>query len=80
MPLMRWGLSGRIKDVQVERVAEYQSYGWVMCDDGIREPVEIPAPVVEQSPLEKLEEFVNDVVYAKETPKRKAGRPPKKRR
>jgi len=82
MPLMRWGTSERIKDVSQERVAEYLSYGWVVCDDGVREPVEISAPVIPivESPLDKLTRAVDAVVDAPEAiQKRKAGRSPKRR-
>ena len=79
--------SDRIKSIAEAQVSEYLSYGWVVIKE---EPVETPAPYSdatqygrivavnpEPSPLERLTKAVDSHIDA---PKRKAGRPPKKRR
>jgi len=82
---IRWdsknGGRDRVKAIPDASLAEYLSYGWIVCDNVVREPVETPVPVVPvvESPLDKLTKAVDAVVDApKVEKKRKAGRPPKR--
>lgn len=94
MVSVRWNKDGRdrVKTIRDEQLSEYLSYGWIVVEPK-QEPVLTPvpvvpeviqAPIIPETPLEKLEKAVdaevNPVLEAViEAQKRKAGRPKHRR-
>jgi len=62
MITVRWIDGNRTKQIEDSRLAEYLSYGWIVCDDNAKqEPVEMPVPVV----LTEQEPYVDNTEYGK---------------
>jgi len=65
MVQVRWnninGGRDRVKTIPSDKVAEYLSYGWIVCEDVVQEPVEMPVPVV----LTEQEPYVDNTEYGK---------------